>query len=55
MMVIHYKNFSSFENEEYLYCEYSVDDDQSEFMNESLFDDDDGSEVFDINADFESQ
>ena len=27
MMIIHYKNFSSFANEEYLYCEYSVDDD----------------------------
>ena len=27
MMLIHYKNFSSFANEEYLYCEYSVDDD----------------------------
>ena len=54
MMLIHYKNFSSFANEEYLYCEYSVDDDQSEFMNDRLFDDD-GSEVFDINADFESQ
>ena len=32
MLVTHYKNFSSFVNEEILYCEYTVDDNQSDYM-----------------------
>jgi hypothetical protein len=35
MLVIHYKNFSSFRNEEILYTEYSIDDSNSNYQ---LFD-----------------
>ena len=35
MLYIHYKNFGSFTNEDYLYTEYSVDDTTSNYQ---LFD-----------------
>ena len=40
ILIIHYKNFSSFENEEILFTEHSVDDNRDSFEAQFLFQDD---------------